>query len=382
MSMVIKHGTGVEGKAMTMGAQGAMANEWERQKLLEEQKDKEEKAGKLGDAGSIMQMIGAGASFVPGLQPVGIGLGLAGSGLSRAAGGAGDPGLQIAGEGAQGLASVYNQWHMQDVEDAKQQELWEQRLEKTQNAYGERQIEYLEKKQELQNEIKLNRAAQASEVYNMKSFDNYSAYTDEVSRIENWDASKYTPQEAEQVKYDALNKAKMQYERNQGAWEKFYYDNVMGDDMRYPTNNPVNVGDMPKPDTVGPTVVNPTVEKLRERYSQAGNDFNYLQESDGTPDQIKNAERELAAIKRQASKEIEANLTPAQMQQMAVEADKYVHDRFLHHMHEQNPNRNPEDDKKDYEQFKGTDEYDRLMKDILVHYGLVNHGFYDRGSAE
>ena len=146
MPITIKHGAELEGKALAYGAASKAAYIQQQQ---EEQEKEQKKAGKLGDIGSVLGMAGAAASFIPGLQPVGIGLSVAGGALGRLSGGQGTPALQVAATAAQGISSVYQA--QREKVQARQEDMadWKARHDYTS------ELSSLKKQENLDQEIRV-----------------------------------------------------------------------------------------------------------------------------------------------------------------------------------------------------------------------------------
>jgi hypothetical protein len=143
MSIIIKHGAGVEARGYAYGA--AAQAEWARQQK-EKQKEEEKKAGKLGDIGSYLQIGGAAASFIPGVGPlIGAGLSIAGGTLGAMSGGKGEPGLKAAAAGAQGIASIYQS--QKEKIEARQGEFddWQKRADYTKEVAAQADAQELAK---------------------------------------------------------------------------------------------------------------------------------------------------------------------------------------------------------------------------------------------
>lgn len=146
MPITIKHGAKLEGRGMAYGAASKAA--YVRQ-LREEEKKEKRKAKRLGNIGSVLSTAGAVASFIPGLQPVGMGLSIAGGALGRVSGGQGDPTGQAVAMGAQGISQIY-QAQASKVEAQQQEwENWKQRADYTQ------ELSSLSKAQNLAQQVKV-----------------------------------------------------------------------------------------------------------------------------------------------------------------------------------------------------------------------------------
>jgi len=154
MAIIVKHGAALEGRGMAYGAAARTAY---IRRQEEKEKEKEKKAKRLGNIGSALSTAGAVASFIPGLQPVGIGLSIAGGALGQAAGGRGDPAGQAIASTAQGISQIY-QAQGRKVE-ARQQEWedWKKRSDYTHELSGLKKAETLDREVEIRDQEFLHR---------------------------------------------------------------------------------------------------------------------------------------------------------------------------------------------------------------------------------
>lgn len=148
MPITIKHGAELEGKGLAYGAAAKAAYIKQQE---DKQKKEQKKAKRLGNIGSALSTAGAIATFIPGLQPVGVGLSVAGGALGALSGGAGDPGGQAIAMSAQGISQIY-QAQASKVE-ARQEEWddWKRRKDYTNEISSIRGAERLDQEVEVAN---------------------------------------------------------------------------------------------------------------------------------------------------------------------------------------------------------------------------------------
>lgn len=141
MPIVIKHGAEIEGKGIAYGAaaRAAYIREQERR-----EREREHKARRLGDIGSILSTAGAISSFIPGMQPVAAGLSVAGGILGQRAGGRGDVTGKAIAAGAQGIASVYHAYGEKLKAKQEEWDSWKKRQDYTHELSSLKQQENLD----------------------------------------------------------------------------------------------------------------------------------------------------------------------------------------------------------------------------------------------
>lgn len=144
MAITVRHGAELEGRGLAYGA-AAQAAYAEKQR--EKEKKAEKKAKKLGDIGSVLSTAGAIATFVPGLQPVGVGLSIAGGAMGQMAGGRGDTTGKAIAAGAQSISQIYRAQEAKIQERQDSFDDWQKRKNYADDA------SYLRKREELDEEL-------------------------------------------------------------------------------------------------------------------------------------------------------------------------------------------------------------------------------------
>lgn len=144
MAIRIKHGAELEGRGLMYGAAAQAAYARQQRKKEEEA---EKKAGKLGDIGAVLSTAGAVASFIPGLQPVGVGLSIAGGSLGQLAGGRGGVAGKVIASTAQGISQIYQMQAAKVEERQASYDDWQKRKDYADDA------SYLRKREELDEEL-------------------------------------------------------------------------------------------------------------------------------------------------------------------------------------------------------------------------------------